>query len=222
VIADEASPAKNNQDRRTRLLDAAILEFSQRGLAGARIDSIAKAAGVNKQLLYHYFGDKAQLDRAVMAEVIRRQDEDNAAHRRIGSFKDHLARRYNEWTATSFGRISLRLLTWEALEHGAEDIVLLEERRKLFDETIAASVRDAQASGEVDASLDAGMLALALVAMELLPAVLPNITRLITGYNGDEPEFSERYAATLEAVVARLASNGPPDSAANNGTPSGA
>jgi TetR/AcrR family transcriptional regulator len=214
VIIDEASDTNNIQDRRSRLLEAAILEFSQRGLAGARIDSIAKAAGVNKQLLYHYFGDKAQLERSVMADVMRRQDEDNALHPRTGSLGEYVARRYNEWNATSFGWISLRLLTWEALEQGSNDIVHFEERRELFQETIVNYVQDAQANGEVDPSFDANILALMLVAMQLLPTVLPNITRLITGYNGDEPEFSEKYAAGLEAIIAGLAPNGVKDSSA--------
>ncbi|MFL6837431.1 MAG: TetR/AcrR family transcriptional regulator, partial [Bradyrhizobium sp.] len=43
---------------RRKLLTAARREFAQNGLAGARVDEIAARAGVNKQLVYHYFGDK--------------------------------------------------------------------------------------------------------------------------------------------------------------------
>ena len=46
---------------RMKLLTAARREFAQNGLAGARVDEIAARAGVNKQLVYHYFGDKDAL-----------------------------------------------------------------------------------------------------------------------------------------------------------------
>ena len=46
---------------RNAILEAALAEFAQEGLAGARVDAIADAAGVNKALLYYYFEDKETL-----------------------------------------------------------------------------------------------------------------------------------------------------------------
>ncbi|MGB7354507.1 MAG: TetR/AcrR family transcriptional regulator, partial [Acidobacteriaceae bacterium] len=46
---------------RNRILHAAIREFSEHGLAGARTSAIAAAAQVNKALLYYYFRDKESL-----------------------------------------------------------------------------------------------------------------------------------------------------------------
>ena len=48
------------------LLDAALPEFARAGLAGARVDAIARAAGMNKRLLYHYVGDKSALFAATL------------------------------------------------------------------------------------------------------------------------------------------------------------
>ena len=48
---------------------AARREFARSGLAGARVDEIAARAGVNKQLVYHYFGDKDALYLAVLEWV---------------------------------------------------------------------------------------------------------------------------------------------------------
>jgi len=62
---------------RKKLLTAARLEFARHGLAGARVDEIAERAGVNKQLVYHYFGDKDALYLAVLEWVyadIREQE----------------------------------------------------------------------------------------------------------------------------------------------------
>jgi TetR/AcrR family transcriptional regulator len=54
-------------EARKRILEAARLEFGRPGLAGARVGRIAKRAGVNKQLLYYYFGSKRDLFRAAAA-----------------------------------------------------------------------------------------------------------------------------------------------------------
>ena len=58
-------------DRRSRIFRAATLEFAEYGLAGSRVQRIADSAGVNKQLLFYYFGSKTGLYRSVMEESIR-------------------------------------------------------------------------------------------------------------------------------------------------------
>jgi TetR/AcrR family transcriptional regulator len=54
---------------RRKLLAAARREFAQQGFAGARVDEIAARAGVNKQLVYHYFGDKDAIYLAVLESI---------------------------------------------------------------------------------------------------------------------------------------------------------
>jgi TetR/AcrR family transcriptional regulator len=51
------------------ILAAAIAEFSEKGLGGARIDAIAERAGINKRMLYHYFGDKDALYARALREI---------------------------------------------------------------------------------------------------------------------------------------------------------
>lgn len=51
---------------RQAILQAALVEFAEQGLSGARVDSIAESAGVNKALLYYYFRDKDALYGAVL------------------------------------------------------------------------------------------------------------------------------------------------------------
>jgi TetR/AcrR family transcriptional regulator len=88
---------------RQKLLTAARREFARSGLAGARVDEIAARAGVNKQLVYHYFGDKDALYLAVLEwvyEEIRAKERElnldglppeQAIRRLIESSFDHLA-----------------------------------------------------------------------------------------------------------------------------------
>lgn len=45
---------------------AAQGEFGQHGFAGGRVDRIARRAGVNKQLIFYYFGSKRGLYRSVL------------------------------------------------------------------------------------------------------------------------------------------------------------
>jgi TetR/AcrR family transcriptional regulator len=72
----DTTPSRTQSDRadqtRARILDAAISAFSERGLAGARTEQIAEAAGVNKALLYYYFQGKEALYTAAL-EVVAHQ-----------------------------------------------------------------------------------------------------------------------------------------------------
>ncbi len=51
------------------ILDAALKEFAELGLAGARMDEIARVAGVNKALLYYYFESKEHLYEGVIEQM---------------------------------------------------------------------------------------------------------------------------------------------------------
>ena len=57
------------EESRASILKAAVAEFAEHGIAGARTDAIACAAHVNKALLYYYFKDKDALYEAVLDHV---------------------------------------------------------------------------------------------------------------------------------------------------------
>jgi AcrR family transcriptional regulator len=59
-------PQRDPERTRAAILAAATAEFSAKGLDGARVDEIAARAGVNKRMIYHYFGDKDGLYLAVL------------------------------------------------------------------------------------------------------------------------------------------------------------
>jgi TetR/AcrR family transcriptional regulator len=104
VRANGKKPQRRNPEAtRRKLLAAARREFAASGLAGARVDEIAARAGVNKQLVYHYFGDKDALYLAVLEWVydeIRSHERalnleglppERAIRKLIESSFDHLA-----------------------------------------------------------------------------------------------------------------------------------
>lgn len=67
------------QDRaqitRGKILAAAETEFSEKGLYGARVDDIVRSAGVNKSMLYAYFGSKEALYKTVLEAVYQRLNQ---------------------------------------------------------------------------------------------------------------------------------------------------
>lgn len=93
---------RDPEGKREALLRSARREFARHGFAGARVDEIAARAGVNKQLVYHHFGDKDALYLAVLealyAEIrtaegtlaLRGLEPDKAIRRLIAFSFDHL------------------------------------------------------------------------------------------------------------------------------------
>src|SRR5271155_3665266 len=90
-------------ESRKAILQAAVSEFAEHGIAGARTDAIARAAGVNKALLYYYFKDKETLYGAVLddafsgmkAKVFRALDSELPPREKImayvGAYFDFIA-----------------------------------------------------------------------------------------------------------------------------------
>jgi AcrR family transcriptional regulator len=70
-IARRASPGRDPERTRAAILAAATQEITAKGLTGARVDEIARVAGVNKRMIYHYFGDKDGLYLAVLEDTYR-------------------------------------------------------------------------------------------------------------------------------------------------------
>jgi TetR/AcrR family transcriptional regulator len=65
-----------SRPRRAAILRAAEREFASAGYAGGRIERIAAAARVNKQLLFHYFESKEGLFAAALASLLAQAEPD--------------------------------------------------------------------------------------------------------------------------------------------------
>jgi len=85
--------AERSAETRGRILDAALSEFAGNGLAGARTEHIAAAAGVNKALIYYYFESKEKLYSAALEMVSARvRDRSMAVFLREASPGERLLR----------------------------------------------------------------------------------------------------------------------------------
>src|ERR1700754_4832644 len=61
---------RRKADRPAEIVEAALAVFAEKGFAAAKLDEIARRAGVSKGTLYLYFADKEQLFRAVVRNSI--------------------------------------------------------------------------------------------------------------------------------------------------------
>ncbi|MFM1885480.1 MAG: hypothetical protein RL026_637 [Pseudomonadota bacterium] len=67
---EDSKPAGRQQERaRKDILEIATREFSEKGLAGARVDEIAECTNTSKRMIYYYFESKEGLYRAVLEKV---------------------------------------------------------------------------------------------------------------------------------------------------------
>ena len=70
-----ATTSRRSHTTRQRILDAASRDFADKGFSGARVDEIARSAGVNKAMLYYHVGNKQDLYTAVLTRNFDRMDE---------------------------------------------------------------------------------------------------------------------------------------------------
>jgi AcrR family transcriptional regulator len=140
-----AGRPKDSAATKELLLAAATEEFSEYGLAGARIDRIAARAGANKRLLYVYFGDKDELFDAVLARQI------DVLAEAVPLTPDDLA----AFAAARFDYVlanpqAARLAAWRAFER-AEPTDAEQRSYKAKVNAIAKAQRDGKINGAIPA-----------------------------------------------------------------------
>lgn len=67
--AERSTATRDPERTRRAILNAAAAEFSDRGFGGASVNAVAERAGINKRMLYHYFGNKEDLFLVVLEEA---------------------------------------------------------------------------------------------------------------------------------------------------------
>jgi len=79
MSAETDGRKKSRAKTREKILKAATKLFARKGFDGARVDEIAKKAGVNKALIYYYFKSKEEILEEIMKvfleESLRRKQK---------------------------------------------------------------------------------------------------------------------------------------------------
>lgn len=167
-------PRGDSADLRQRLLDAAIACYVRTGIAATSLRAIATEAGTTPALLHYYFGDRTQLQQAVveerlmpvftgMRESLLQADDDIAALvaafvRGIGEV---VAR--HPWLPSLWVREVL-------CEGGALRELMLDRIGPQLPMMLAERFTRAQEAGQISPRLDPRLLVVSLVGLTLFPA----------------------------------------------------
>jgi AcrR family transcriptional regulator len=186
---------RNTAELRGEILEAARAEFAQYGLAGARIDRIARNAQASKERLYAHFGDKETLFREVamtdLIDFVRSVPlRPDAIPEFVGDIYDRAWRRPEHH----------RMIDWARLEGFNLGEPLLDGED--IPAPAVAAIKAAQASGHVDPAWDPFDLMVLLFAIGLAWAHLPHPEAI----TDDPAVIAQRRAAAVEAAT-RIVAN---------------
>jgi len=175
--------ARDAEDTKRRLLEAAAAEFADRGIAGARIDRIAAAAKANKALIYQYFGNKDDLFDAVFHALIVDTVHD------VPIDPDDLA----GYAGRLFDRNlshpqAFRLAIWHSLERGGT----LPEAVVAANLGKAEAIAEAQKAGRISDRFPPAELLVLVTGLSVLGAPDLALTRA--------DDMAERRRTVVEAV----------------------
>lgn len=185
---------------RVKILEAARKEFGLKGFAGARVESIAKRAGVNKGLIFYYFESKEGLFRALALERFSHQPSVDGSEP-----EDAL-----DWPLRLFALGEetvdwVRFFMWEGRDvQGSVPRLLMHEARKAGWDRRIEWVASQQRAGNLPAELDSRQLTLFLYILGIYPYVMPQLAYLITGAVPGQAAFAEEYETFLRGLATRL------------------
>ncbi|ANH92341.1 MULTISPECIES: TetR family transcriptional regulator [unclassified Streptomyces] len=187
--------ARDPEATKARIFDAAVAEFAQHGIAGARIDRIAAQAKANKQLIYAYFGNKAEL----FTHVLGRSMVDLAAAVPIDPDDiDGWMDRLLDYHATH--PELLRLLFWEGVEYGTGELPDEPARHAHYAAKVTA-LRDGQERGVITDAFPPEDLMFLLVSLAGWASVVPQIRRILVG---DDDAARDRLRSSIREAALRV------------------
>jgi TetR/AcrR family transcriptional regulator len=183
---------------RARILAAASGEFGRKGLDGARLDPIARQAGVSRELLLYHFKSKRGLYQAVMEHALARQFPGVDARA-----VDPAERLVALYRVCVLDPQRIRLQLWEGLDFQA-GVAASPEARLRNVRAAVDLVRQNQASGLLPKDLDPELLAIMFLALALFPVAFPQLVLPMVGDAPSDEAFRARYEQFLRQLAAQL------------------
>jgi TetR/AcrR family transcriptional regulator len=198
------------EQTRAAILDAALREFAQESLAGARTDAIARAAGVNKALISYYFGGKEGLYRAALDRVFS-----ELSRRLIEVLDQELPPREKilAYAAAHFDFIARapmlpRLIHRELMQTGRSGTEQVQQIAREYLQPLFVQLSAVLAEGMVRGdfrAVDPAQFAISMVGVIVHYFTSGNIVRALTHADPFAPErLQERRAAVLDFIAAAL------------------
>src|SRR3954453_21415739 len=189
--------AWDTEGTKRKILDAAASEFAERGPDGTTVERIAKAAGVNKERVYNYFGGKTELFARVLREQLATAAHDvpldSTSPDDIAEYAGRLYDYHRQHPELA------RLLQWEALTFNGE--VPEEQSRREYYGRKTSALAKGQSAGTITSPGAPALLRFLLLSFGGYWAALPQVARMITGTGADgTTEDARRRAAVVEAA----------------------
>ena len=193
-------------DLRSKLLDVAVTCFAHHGIASTTLREIAHEAGVNPALVHYYFGDKQQLQAAVIAErLMPAFNEVRTAAMQAGDDIAGLIAGFVRGMCETIERHPWLPPLWirEVLcEGGALRESLFTTVVPQMPQMLAKRFAQAQADGELNPDLDPRLLVTSLVGLTLFPAAgAPIWRRLLDAQDIDATTMRNHAIALLDAGI---------------------
>lgn len=201
---------KNPELSRRAILEAAGAEFANEGIAGARIDAIAAAAGVNKALLYYYFQDKESLYgaalehtfRGLLEELVRILDTDRSVGYKV------LAYALTHFNYVASHPHYRRLVQHEMMRAGAGQMRHFQKLVKTFFRPLLQRLTEVLESGIVKGEfqrIDPFQFVNSMIAVVVFYFTSVPVTRAVGGFDPLAAEALERRRrAMLEFIGGAL------------------
>jgi AcrR family transcriptional regulator len=191
--------AWDTEGTRRRLKETATREFAERGPDGTAMSRIAERAGINKERLYNYFGDKQKLFEVVLTDELEKLAAAVTPNARLDDIGEFAGQTFDYHAAHPE---LARLLQWEGLAGGPaadEANRTGHYRRKV--EAVAAAQRD----GLLDDELDAAYLVFMIIALAAWWICVPQVARMLTMSDGFGADELARRRAFVVRAAERLA-----------------
>jgi AcrR family transcriptional regulator len=191
--------AWDTEGTRRRLKEAATAEFAEHGPDGTTMAAIAERAGINKERLYKYFGDKQALFETVLTDEL---DKLAASVAPIPGFEEigEFAGRTFDYHAANPQLV--RLLLWEGL---AGVPVADAANRTAHYKDKAQAYAAAQRAGVLDSDVDPEHLVFMIIGLAAWWAAAPQVARMLTGADDSDPAEHARRRASVIRAAERLA-----------------
>lgn len=183
---------RNPQETQKKILAAALEEFAAMGFHGARVDKIVKSAEVNKRMVYHYFGDKEGLFKAVMQSELMKIKEVERTEPTGSLFE--ISKHWLENIAQTKDYYRLYLSAEALINNG--DIDLDEEHQDTF--TYSLEIYSKLLEGR---DVDPRYFLLAMMSINSMPIIFPQTVKFLTGENSDTQRFQDEYIKVFKLLL---------------------
>ena len=188
----------DSEATKNRIFEAAVAEFAEFGIAGARINRIATQAQANKQLIYSYFGNKEEL----FAAVLQRKLEQLASAITLDPERvpEYVGELFDFHVANPQ---TIRLVQWEGLNYADKSVPNEVVRTEHYQEK-ATAIASSQALGLIDGNLNPNHVVFMLLSLAGWWFAVPQIARMLVVKNEETNNALAQYRAHIVEAARRI------------------